>query len=468
MAFRMAFRTYSDQSCSLGKNFPLIITNTYCEDKEHVKETIVWEMVDFLIYLQQDRERSPKTIKSKAENLTDLLNFCERQSKLGLYEWGEIGFTWRELNDSAIKKFRAYCFEDGLEPGTVRKKINDMYEFLIWAEFQEKITHGMCGVPEMIDHTTKRLYPVSLEGKIYHDPKTGEIKWISYKGNVKVSVPTQDNFIGVIKEGDIDALFDNLENKREKASSGSKDSLINRDALVVQWLMDSGLRVSELVALDIDILPTRERAEEATENNEILMVELIKGTKNGKKRMVKVSPYLIEDTYHYIEFYRTNSEICTKNEPNALFLSVTTGNRINAQTITNLIRECTNSKYSPHAIRKYFANQLAIQIVADAKQTGKIDPNEKTQISALYRQLADLLGHKDVTTTIKHYIDDAWDRVNVYGEVGANSTEEAIFKMGEENSLKVKHREIIRENNELKLKNEELLSRLRDATQKNK
>ncbi len=145
-----------------------------------------------------------------------------------------------------------------------------------------------------------------------------------------------------------------------------------RDLAIVSLLLGTGIRVSELVGLDLDDV-----------NFEKLSFVV---TRKGGARVIL---YFSEEVAGYLYDYysmRIGDE-SLKDEP-ALFLSLQK-RRITTRAVENIVKKysqiATPLKHiTPHKLRSTFGTQLY-------RSTGDI------------YVVADVLGHKDVNTTKKHY-----------------------------------------------------------------
>ena len=146
-----------------------------------------------------------------------------------------------------------------------------------------------------------------------------------------------------------------------------------RDIAIITLLLGTGIRVSELVGLDLS---------DVDFNNNGVMV-----TRKGGSQMVVYFGEEVEKALrNYLETYRKAVTPLAGYE-NALFLS-TQRRRIGVQAVENMVKkyasQITNKRITPHKLRSTYGTALY-------KETGDI------------YLVADVLGHKDVNTTKKHY-----------------------------------------------------------------
>lgn len=153
-----------------------------------------------------------------------------------------------------------------------------------------------------------------------------------------------------------------------------------RDLAILTLLLGTGIRVSECVGLDLNDIDFKNDG--------------IKVTRKGGNEMVI---YFGDEVRNALETYLETSRAATTPLPgheNALFLSMQR-RRIGVQAVENMVKKYArqvtpNKKITPHKLRSTYGTNLY-------KETGDI------------YLVADVLGHKDVNTTKKHYaaIDDA-------------------------------------------------------------
>ena len=152
-----------------------------------------------------------------------------------------------------------------------------------------------------------------------------------------------------------------------------------RDLAIVTLLLGTGIRVSECVGLDIEDVDFK--------NNGIKVTR-----KGGNEMVVYFGPEVEKAMRNYLEV-RENITPLSGHE-HALFYSAQK-KRIGVQAIENLVKKyareiTTTKKITPHKLRSTYGTALY-------QETGDI------------YLVADVLGHRDVNTTKKHYaaLDDA-------------------------------------------------------------
>jgi site-specific recombinase XerD len=146
-----------------------------------------------------------------------------------------------------------------------------------------------------------------------------------------------------------------------------------RDLAILTLLLGTGIRVSECVGLDLDDVDFK--------NN---------GIKVHRKGGAEVMVYFGDEVMEALEQYMVERSGTTPvdGHTNALFLSLQ-NKRISVRAVENLVKKysklVTNVKnITPHKLRSTYGTALY-------QETGDI------------YLVADVLGHKDVNTTRKHY-----------------------------------------------------------------
>lgn len=153
----------------------------------------------------------------------------------------------------------------------------------------------------------------------------------------------------------------------------------DRDLALVTLLLGTGVRVSECVGLDIEDVDFK--------NNGIKVTR-----KGGNEMVVYFGPEVEKALKTYLEVRK--NIVPVEGHEHALFYS-TQRKRIGVQAVENLVKKyarqvTTTKKITPHKLRSTYGTALY-------QETGDI------------YLVADVLGHKDVNTTKKHYaaLDDS-------------------------------------------------------------
>ncbi len=161
-----------------------------------------------------------------------------------------------------------------------------------------------------------------------------------------------------------------------------------RDSAILMLFLGTGIRISELVGLNNEDINFKDNSFVVTR-------------KGGNKAILYFDNDVAAALKRYLEYKEHNPEIL--NEPHALFIS-NNKNRITVRAVENLVKKYAKivsplKKISPHKLRSTYGTQLY-------KATGDI------------YIVADILGHKDVNTTRKHYAAISDDnRRSVVGKV---------------------------------------------------
>ena len=191
-----------------------------------------------------------------------------------------------------------------------------------------------------------------------------------------------DKTIIRLDAGEVASLLDYIEHCGDSLTGQRKayyEKTKLRDLAIVTLLLGTGIRVSECVGLDVEDIDFR--------NNGIRLVR-----KGGSEMVV----YFGSEVEKALKSYLTAREaiIPVEGHEHALFYS-TQRRRIGVQAVENLVKKysraiTTTKKITPHKLRSTYGTALY-------QETGDI------------YLVADVLGHRDVNTTKKHYaaMDDA-------------------------------------------------------------
>ena len=146
-----------------------------------------------------------------------------------------------------------------------------------------------------------------------------------------------------------------------------------RDAALLTLLLGTGIRVSECVGLDLNDVDFK--------NNGIKIRR-----KGGYETVVYFGDEVADALHDYLE--KRYHTIPMEGHEDALFLSLQ-NRRLSVRAVENLVKKYASTvtslkKITPHKLRSTYGTALY-------KETGDI------------YLVADVLGHKDVNTTRKHY-----------------------------------------------------------------
>lgn len=207
---------------------------------------------------------------------------------------------------------------------------------------------------------------------------------------IKVDMPKiHDKAIVRLDVDEVAQLLDEVESG-EKLTSRQQmyhERTKTRDLAILTLLLGTGIRVSECVGLDINDVDFK--------NNGIKVHR-----KGGAEVVIYFGDEVMDALANYME--ERNITTAVEGHTNALFLSLQ-NKRITVRAVENLVKKysklVTNIKnITPHKLRSTYGTTLY-------QETGDI------------YLVADVLGHKDVNTTRKHYAALEEDRRRRAGRV---------------------------------------------------
>lgn len=275
-------------------------------------------LVKFLEYMEIERGRSPKTVESYDRVLRDF------------FSWGNIRSP-KEITLDTIRKYRLFLNRKQTVCGGELKKTTQNYHIIVLKGF--------------LRYLAKEDIASALPERI-------EIAKIS------------ERQVDFLEPEELERLFRVAEGKSEVAK---------RDRALLELLFSSGLRVSELVALD--------RESVNLETGEFS----VRG-KGGRVRMVFVSDRALAALSAYLEarsdvdpalFVSLSKGFARKSERDDLRITVRTVERIVARLAT---KAGIMKSVHPHTLRHSFATDLL-------------------RNGADIRSVQALLGHASITTT---------------------------------------------------------------------
>ena len=322
------------------------------------------------------REQEIKNTKKMREILEDLPGFC-RQYFRGIEE--STGARTRLAYAYDLRVFFEFIQREN--PSLKNTSIRDFPISIL-----ERI--GREDIEEYLDYLTY----YEKDGQVFTNDARGKARKLSavrslFKYFYTSEILTKDVTALVplpkLHEKPIIRLdSDEVAKMLMKADSGAEltrsqqrfhDKTRLRDMAILTLLLGTGIRVSECVGLDLDDLDFREKG-------------MLVHRKGGSESIVYFGDEVETALKDYLE---QRKQILTKEgHEKALFLSLQ-NRRITVRAVENLVKKYAGlatslKKITPHKLRSTYGTSLY-------RETGDI------------YLVADVLGHKDVNTTRKHY-----------------------------------------------------------------
>jgi integrase/recombinase XerC len=293
----------------------LVEERTMEENTEGTTTTTVNYEEVFVNYLRYERNMSPETIRAYEKDLHQFLRFFSKGQ-------GEA-VNPADITALQIREFLAHLKDKNYQKTTVVRKLATIRSF-----YKCLLRKGLVTTNPLADIPTPKV-----EKKIPHFLGTDEVEKL-------LNAPQGTSFQSI------------------------------RDRAILETLYSTGLRVSELTALNVGDVDST--------------AEVIKASGKGRReRMVPVGSFALEAIRNYIAV-RAQVPNINANDPEALFLN-RFGDRLSSRSIRKIIDKYIkvtglSEKTSPHTLRHSFATHLLNR-------------------GANLRLVQELLGHKHLSTT---------------------------------------------------------------------
>jgi integrase/recombinase XerC len=280
----------------------------------------------FLEKLKTERRLSGHTVAAYARDIGALLDYCEREA---------IG-TLADLSVHDVRRFAAESHRKGLSARSIARRLSAVRRFLA-----EQVEHG----------------------------------WVAANVAVHVQAPKPSRRLPATLDADQVARLLEI----------SADSEIAiRDRAMLELFYSSGLRLAELVNLDLTDLDFRDRTVTVT-------------GKGSKSRIVPVGRLALEATQQWLLVRRSFAP----SSESALFLS-SRGRRLSPRTVQARLRhwaleQGSPTRVHPHMLRHSFATHLL-------------------ESSGDLRAVQELLGHASISTTQVYTHLDFQHLAHIYDE----------------------------------------------------
>lgn len=244
----------------------------------------------------------------------------------------------------------------------------DIEEYLSYLKYYEKDgvahTNDERGIARKLS-SIRTLYHYLYKNDLIADDPTVKVNMpkIHEKPIIRLDIDEVARLLDEVESGE------NLTERQKKYHERTK----TRDLAMMTLLLGTGIRVSECVGLDMDDVDFK--------NN---------GIKVHRKGGAEVVVYFGEEVRSVLLEYMVERQKITAEDGsvNAFFLSMQ-NKRINVRTVENMVKKYSRlvtslKNITPHKLRSTYGTSLY-------RETGDI------------YLVADVLGHKDVNTTRKHY-----------------------------------------------------------------
>ncbi|MBR9800763.1 tyrosine recombinase XerC [bacterium] len=269
----------------------------------------------FLRYLRHERNASELTRKAYAEDFASFLDYCE--DRHGYFP------EPREVDTTFLRGYLAYLHDCGYQRTTIARRLACLRSL-----FRYCLREQLCD-----SNPAKALRTPRTGRKLPHYLTTSEVSQL-------LEAPPANHPLGI------------------------------RDRAILETLYTAGLRVAELVALDI---------EDWDRDANVLLVR----GKGRKERIAPVGSYAERALSRWLEIREVGPR-ANSDDQQAIFLNKF-GTRLTTRSVGRLLEKHLqtsglSNKTSPHTLRHSFATHLL---------DGGAD----------LRSVQELLGHKSLTTT---------------------------------------------------------------------
>ena len=277
----------------------------------------------YIQYLQYERNASPHTVRNYRSDLLQFRDFLA-QGQAG----GQVSL--KSIDTLRIRSFLAFLFEKEKKKASIARKLAAVRAFFKF----------LCRERELVENPAANVSTPKLSRAL---PRI-------------MSEEEMNNFLNQVGEA---------------AQSG--DPALLRDRAILELLYASGLRVSELVGLDLRRVNFGDG------------IVLVRG-KGNKERIVPFGSKAREAMTAYLPA-REKVLREHKTASTALFLNAR-GGRLTTRSIDRLLKKYIrqfgpNVRVSPHSLRHAFASHLLAE-------------------GADLRAIQEMLGHKSLSTTQKY------------------------------------------------------------------
>lgn len=267
-------------------------------------------VADYLEYLQRERGRSANTLRAYDVDLRNLGQFLQHQSQ---------DPSLKQITVEMLRDWLAQLHEAQVSRTTLARRISAVKNFFAWALKQQLIDTD----PAL------RLAAPKKERRLPHVLQPSQIdRLLSEKTAVTAGA------------GDSESAAESVPDARSQAVAA-------RDKVIAELLYASGLRISELVALDVDDIDFERRTLKVL----------------GKGNKERVVPFGKPAERVIIAWIRSHRKVLARQEAKGALLVGVRGARLNVRQAREVISKALESlgdtaASGPHALRHTVATHL--------------------------------------------------------------------------------------------------------------
>ncbi|WP_413456394.1 tyrosine recombinase XerC [Glutamicibacter sp. FR1] len=267
-------------------------------------------VADYLEYLQRERGRSANTLRAYDVDLRNLGQFLQHQSQ---------DPSLKQITVEILRDWLAQLHEAQVSRTTLARRISAVKNFFAWALKQQLIDTD----PAL------RLAAPKKERRLPHVLQPSQIdRLLSEKTEVTAGA------------GDSESAAESVPDARSQAVAA-------RDKAIAELLYASGLRISELVALDVDDIDFERRTLKVL----------------GKGNKERVVPFGKPAERVIIAWIRSHRKVLARQEAKGALLVGVRGARLNVRQAREVISKALESlgdtaASGPHALRHTVATHL--------------------------------------------------------------------------------------------------------------
>lgn len=331
--------------------------------------------------------------------------------------WGFLHsnrIDWRNIDDGRLRIWRNQMRNSTQKRGhqpekkSINSKLEVVLSFYRWAQ-ENFYIRGVIGVTQY----GAPPFPLSLH-EVHKRNRTTFHSGVLYRITRRPRCPIPSN-------EETNTLF-------EKLAQAHHPETGERNCLLINWVLASGLRRFELISLRLVQLPSRMKAIADQEAGVPCYLRII--GKGGHIRDAPVTPEVVMQTWDYIEGTRTKilRRCCLRQDHQYVFIGRNSGQPLNLQYVSRVVSRAfsfASRKLTLHRMRARFTSlYVKCEREAEVRRVGLAGLREET----ILFKAAEILGHKDINS-IRYYLnldlDEEWrvgDRFRAIGNRSSRPT----------------------------------------------